>query len=138
MNCASTIGDVTNIGAGFEISIEDTVIAISEAMGRKVEIKLDSVRLRPESSEVDRLYAGTKKAQKAFGWKPQYCGRLGFIEGLKLTADWFSQPKIWSCIRLKFTMSSTEEYNYKEIATSLLELNEFYYSHAGQSIPFMS
>ncbi|MDA8742125.1 NAD-dependent 4,6-dehydratase LegB [bacterium] len=93
MNCSSTVGEVTNIGAGFEISIEDTVAAISEAMGRTVEIKLDSFRLRPESSEVDRLYAGTKKAQKAFDWNPQYCGRSGFVEGLKLTADWFSKPE---------------------------------------------
>ena len=93
MMCSDSVGCVTNIGSGFEISIFETVKAISEVMNVEVEIVQDKARLRPEKSEVDRLYAGIKNAEKRFNWSPKYAGRTGFKEGLKLTAEWFMDPK---------------------------------------------
>lgn len=92
MNCNDAVGQVTNIGAGFEISIGDTVEAIAEAMGVEVEVVQDEARLRPEASEVERLFAGTGKAASLFGWAPEYGGRDGFVRGLAETAEWFRDP----------------------------------------------
>jgi len=92
MNCDAAIGQVTNIGSGFEISIGDTVNAIAEAMGVQVEVVQDEARLRPQASEVERLFAGTAKAEKLFGWSPEFGGRDGFVRGLAETAEWFQNP----------------------------------------------
>ena len=92
MNCEACVGEVTNIGSGFEISIGDTVRLIAEAMGKEVEVVTDDSRIRPQASEVERLFAGTQKAQRLFGWAPQYSGREGFVRGLAETAEWFQSP----------------------------------------------
>lgn len=92
MQCDAAVGRVTNIGSGFEISIGDTVSAIAEAMGTEVEVVQDENRIRPEASEVERLFAGTELAQKLFGWNPDFGGRDGFLRGLAETAEWFQDP----------------------------------------------
>ncbi|MDB5810222.1 MAG: wcaG [Betaproteobacteria bacterium] len=86
------IGEVFNLGSNFEISIGDTARLIAEAMGASVEIETDDERLRPEKSEVERLWADTSKALRLTGWQPQFGGREGFRRGLAITADWFRDP----------------------------------------------
>lgn len=49
--------------------------------------------MRPENSEVERLWADNRKARELFGWEPAYAGREGFKRGLAETAAWFSQPE---------------------------------------------
>ena len=56
------------------------------------EIITDEARLRPENSEVERLWADNAKARQLFGWQPNYAGREGFKRGLAETAEWFAQP----------------------------------------------
>jgi dTDP-glucose 4,6-dehydratase len=90
--CDALVGEVTNIGSGFEVSIGDTVNLISEIMGADVEVRTDDVRLRPAASEVERLWASTDKAQRLMGWQPAYGGRDGFRRGLERTIAWFSEP----------------------------------------------
>jgi NAD dependent epimerase/dehydratase len=92
MDCDEILGRVTNIGSGFEISIGDTVALIAEVMEAEVEIASDPERLRPEASEVERLFAGTEAARAAFGWAPEHGGREGFARGLAETAAWFRDP----------------------------------------------
>jgi NAD dependent epimerase/dehydratase len=92
MSCDATLGRVVNIGSGFEISVADTVYAIAEAMGVEVEVVTDSARLRPEASEVERLFAGVELAKQLFNWAPEFGGRDGFLRGLAETADWFRDP----------------------------------------------
>ncbi len=87
-----SIGEVINIGSNFEISIGDTVQLIAEAMGVEIEIETDEVRLRPEKSEVNRLWADNTKAKQLVGWEPLYGGREGFKRGLTETAEWFMNP----------------------------------------------
>ncbi len=87
------VGEVVNFGSNFEISIGDTARLIAEVMGREIEIVTDEVRLRPEASEVERLWADNAKAKKLFGWEPAYGGRDGFKRGLAETASWFSEPQ---------------------------------------------
>jgi NAD dependent epimerase/dehydratase len=92
MNCEACIGEVTNIGSAFEISIGDTVALIAKAMGVEVEVVTDGDRLRPAASEVERLFAGTEKAQRLFGWAPEFSELEGFLRGLAETAEWFQDP----------------------------------------------
>jgi NAD dependent epimerase/dehydratase len=86
------LGEVVNIGSGFEISIGDTVALIAEIMGAKVDVALSSERVRPAASEVERLFAGIGKAEKVIGWKPDHGGHEGFRRGLEETIAWFSDP----------------------------------------------
>jgi dTDP-glucose 4,6-dehydratase len=64
---------------------------IAEAMNAEVEIITDEARMRPENSEVARLWAANAKAKELFGWQPKYAGRDGFKRGLVETAEWFMQ-----------------------------------------------
>jgi NAD dependent epimerase/dehydratase len=91
-NCDDIVGDVTNIGSGFEISIHDTAKLIAEVMNRDVTFVTEAERMRPNASEVERLFAGTRKAERQFGWSPAHGGQDGFRKGLGLTAAWFSDP----------------------------------------------
>ncbi|CAA7613603.1 Nucleoside-diphosphate-sugar epimerase [Candidatus Terasakiella magnetica] len=88
----AVLGEVINIGSGFEISIGDTARLIAEIMGAEVEITCDDQRLRPEKSEVERLFAGTEKAARLLGWNPAHGGLEGFRRGLAATIQWFSDP----------------------------------------------
>jgi NAD dependent epimerase/dehydratase len=90
--CAETIGRVTNIGSGFEISVRDTAALIAEVMDAEIEIVCDNERLRPSGSEVERLFAGVELARRLFDWSPEHSGREGFAEGLRKTAAWFRDP----------------------------------------------
>lgn len=87
------LGEVVNFGSNFEISVGDTAALIAEAMGVSIDIVTDEARLRPENSEVERLWADNSKARELFGWEPEYGGREGFKRGLAETAAWFSQPE---------------------------------------------
>lgn len=98
--CDAAVGEVVNIGSGFEISIGDTARAIAELMGKEIEIVTDDARLRPEGSEVDRLFAGTQKAVDLFDWKAEYGGPEGFRRGLQATIHWFSDPANQSFYKL--------------------------------------
>jgi len=93
MDCKKCIGEATNIGSGFEISIKDTVELVAECMGVEVQIVEDEQRIRPSDSEVERLFAGVEKAQRLFGWAPTYSGREGFFKGISKTAEWFQTPE---------------------------------------------
>lgn len=86
-------GDVINFGSGFEISIGDTARLIAELMGVPIEIVTDELRIRPDKSEVERLWADNSKAKAVLGWSPELAGVDGFREGLRQTIDWFTQPQ---------------------------------------------
>jgi NAD dependent epimerase/dehydratase len=85
------LGEAVNFGSNFEISIGDTARTIADVMGVEVEIVTDEQRLRPENSEVERLWAANEKAHMLFGWQPTYCALDGFKRGLTETVQWFTQ-----------------------------------------------
>lgn len=91
---SKTIGEVINIGSGFEISIGLLAKKISEIMQADiVEITSDPQRIRPNRSEVQRLFADVSKASETFNWKPEYGGHEGFFRGLAKTVSWFQDKK---------------------------------------------
>lgn len=88
----ASIGEVINIGSNYEISIGDTAKLIAEVMGVEVKITCENERLRPEASEVERLWASNEKAKRLIGWSPEYGGLDGFRRGLSETVEWFRDP----------------------------------------------
>lgn len=86
------IGQVINIGSNFEISIGDTARMIASIMGREINIITDEQRIRPEKSEVNRLWADNKKARELVRWEPRYGGLEGIKQGLAETISWFTDP----------------------------------------------
>jgi dTDP-glucose 4,6-dehydratase len=86
-----TVGEVINIGSNFEISIGETVKIIADIMNVKVEIESDPQRIRPENSEVERLWADNRKAKELTGWTPAYGGIEGLKKGLQETVVWFTK-----------------------------------------------
>jgi dTDP-glucose 4,6-dehydratase len=92
LNSHQGLGEVVNFGSNFEISVGDTARLIAEAMNTEIEIVTDEARLRPENSELDRLWADNSKARQLFNWQPAYGGREGFKRGLVETAEWFKNP----------------------------------------------
>lgn len=91
LNSEQGLGEVVNFGSNFEVSVGDTAQLIAEAMGADIEIITDEARVRPESSEVERLWADNAKAKQLFSWQPLYGGREGFKRGLTKTIEWFAQ-----------------------------------------------
>ena len=88
-----TVGEVINIGSNYEVSIGDTVKLIAELMNEEIDIDTDTQRIRPENSEVERLWAENAKAKKLTGWEPAYGQREGFKRGLQETIAWFRNPE---------------------------------------------
>ena len=84
-----SIGEVIHIASRFEISIKNLVAIILDLMNVNACVVNEAERLRPEKSEVDRLWADNLKAQKLAGWTPHYQGSEGLKEGLKKTIEWF-------------------------------------------------
>ncbi len=83
------IGETVNIGSNFEISIADTLDLIKELMGSQVKFVTDEQRIRPEKSEVFRLWCDNRKIEQLTGFKPE----VGIREGLQKTIEWITHPK---------------------------------------------
>jgi NAD dependent epimerase/dehydratase len=94
-----SVGEVINIGSNFEIAVGEVAQLAAELLGEPLEIATEPERLRPENSEVDRLWADTTKARELLGWEPLYGGREGFRRGLGETAAWFGDPENLKCYR---------------------------------------
>lgn len=86
------LGEVLNASSRFEISIGDTVSLIADVMNVSLTIHTDENRLRPEASEVNRLFGDNSKIKELTGWNPQYSGLSGFRKGLEKTVQWFVEP----------------------------------------------
>lgn len=83
--CNELIGQEVNIATQNEISVGDLAQMLIEEINPKAEIITDQVRLRPEKSEVFRLFGSNKKLTQLTSWRQEY----KLKEGLKETIDWF-------------------------------------------------
>jgi nucleoside-diphosphate-sugar epimerase len=84
---------VINIGSNYEISIGETVKIIAAIMKADIEVEREAQRIRPENSEVERLWADNRKAHKLTGWVPGYGGVEGLKRGLRETVAWFTNAE---------------------------------------------
>jgi NAD dependent epimerase/dehydratase len=88
-SCENAIGESTNIGSNSEISVLDTLMKIKGIMNSDVEFLTEEQRMRPEKSEVDRLWCDNAKIKRLTGFSSQY----SIDRGLELTIDWFVKPE---------------------------------------------
>lgn len=87
--CDQAIGETVNIGSNFEISIKDTLDLIKDIMHSDVRFITDEQRIRPENSEVFRLWCDNTKIKELTGFEPKYSIR----EGIEKTVEWFTKPE---------------------------------------------
>jgi NAD dependent epimerase/dehydratase len=93
LHATTGIGEVTNLGVGFEVTIGQTFDIINEIMGAGAVATEDPNRIRPKNSEVERLFSDNTKAKSVLGWQPEIVGIEGFRVGLEKTIEWFSKPE---------------------------------------------
>jgi len=67
-----------------EISVGDLVVMIAKLIGVKVEVNADQQRIRPDKSEVERLFCNNSKILENTSWKPEY----SLESGLQETIEW--------------------------------------------------
>ena len=80
------VGEVVNLGSNYEISVGDLATKIAGIMGKEIQIGTGAERIRPEKSEVERLWAANAKAKLLMDWQPGYT----LDQGLRETISWFS------------------------------------------------
>ena len=82
-------GEVINIGSNYEITMLEVFETIKDIMQSDAIIVEDSQRIRPEKSEVFRLWCDNTKINQLTGFVPQYNIKTGLIE----TVKWFMDPE---------------------------------------------
>jgi nucleoside-diphosphate-sugar epimerase len=83
----AAVGQEVNLGTGSEVSIGDLVQRINTVIGRDLPVRKKEERVRPETSEVNRLLSNNSKARDLVGWTP----RVTLDEGIRLTAKWVEE-----------------------------------------------
>ena len=84
-----TIGKEINIASNYEISMKDTLELIKKIMKSDVEFITDEQRLRPEKSEVFRLWGDNKLIKELTDFDVKY----PIEKGLKKTINWFTRQE---------------------------------------------
>jgi NAD dependent epimerase/dehydratase len=87
--CNKLIGHEVNISTQSEISVGDLAQSLINKINPNARIVTDSVRLRPEKSEVFRLFGSNEKLKSFTNWKQNY----SLEEGLAETIEWFSKKE---------------------------------------------
>jgi NAD dependent epimerase/dehydratase len=77
-------GEITNIGMKNEITIGSLGNKIAGLLETEIIFETDEQRVRPENSEVERLFCENEKIIKNTSWKPDF----DLNNGLKETIEW--------------------------------------------------
>lgn len=88
-NCSDAIGKTVNIGSNYEISVGDTLNLIKDLMKSDVTFITEDQRLRPEKSEVFRLWCDNSLINQLTGFKAEF----SIERGLQETINWFLNPQ---------------------------------------------
>ncbi len=80
-----TIGEEINIASESEVSIGTLAQKIINLINPNAKIEIAEERLRPEKSEVNRLFGSNKKLKELTAWSQKY----NLEEGLKETIEFF-------------------------------------------------
>jgi len=85
--CDKAVGKTVNIGSNFEISVGDTLNLIKDIMKSDVKFITENARIRPEKSEVFRLWCDNTLINQLTGFTPAHT----IEEGLTKTIEWFTR-----------------------------------------------
>jgi nucleoside-diphosphate-sugar epimerase len=83
-------GEVINLGTGVEISVRELANLIFRLLDRELPVEFSSDRARPKGSEVERLLADARKAERLMGWKSE----VSLEDGLQRTIEWFGDAVV--------------------------------------------
>jgi len=86
---SSLIGHDCNIATNSEISMKNLAEEIIKQINPNARVVIDKLRLRPQKSEVFRLFGSNNKILKNTNWELKYT----FSQGIKETIEWFSKTK---------------------------------------------
>lgn len=84
-----SLGEEINICTHSEITIGELAQKLIDVINPKAKIITDDIRLRPEKSEVERLFGDNKKILALTDWKQQ----VSLDQGLEQTIAWFGVPE---------------------------------------------
>lgn len=87
--CEELIGHEVNIATQSEISVGDLAQQLINQINPSAKIITDTIRLRPEKSEVFRLFGSNEKLKSFTDWRQKYT----LAEGLNETIEWFSKKE---------------------------------------------
>ena len=87
--CDKLIGHEVNIATQSEISVGELAQQLINNINPRAKIVTDTIRIRPEKSEVFRLFGSNEKLKAFTDWNQKY----SLAEGLKETIDWFSKKE---------------------------------------------
>lgn len=87
--CEDLIGHEVNIATQSEISVGTLAQLIINKINPDAKIVTDTLRIRPEKSEVFRLFGSNEKLKSYTDWETRY----SLEEGLEETINWFSESK---------------------------------------------
>lgn len=90
---SDTVGEIYNVCRGEELSVENVALLLGQLLGKSVRFAIDSRRLRPITSEVDRHCGSHSKLSQTVDWKPVCTGDKGLRSVLMETIDWYSNPR---------------------------------------------
>jgi len=85
-NCDASIGEEVNICSNYEISMRNTLELIANIMNIDVKFVEETQRIRPQKSEVFRLWGDNTKISTLTGFVPSY----DLESGLRETIQWFT------------------------------------------------
>jgi NAD dependent epimerase/dehydratase len=88
-NTESLIGHECNIATNSEVSMQVMADTLIELINPNAKIIQDKDRLRPQKSEVFRLFGDNSKIIEHTNWKVEY----SLKEGLQETIDWFREKE---------------------------------------------
>lgn len=88
-NAENVDGQIINIGSNYEVTMKEVFETIRDIMGVDAEVVTDEARIRPEKSEVFRLWCDNTKINSLTGFKPDYTLKTGLEE----TIQWFLNPE---------------------------------------------
>jgi NAD dependent epimerase/dehydratase len=85
----ATIGEEVNIATQSEITVGDLAQKLIDQIRPQARIVTEEQRLRPDKSEVRRLFGSNEKIQRLTDWRCQY----SLDQGLAETVAWFREPQ---------------------------------------------
>jgi NAD dependent epimerase/dehydratase len=88
-NCDSLVGHEVNIATESEISVGELAEQLIRQINPNARIVAEEQRLRPEKSEVFRLFGSRQKLSSMTNWQPEY----SLERGLEETIAWFKQAE---------------------------------------------
>lgn len=86
--CDKLVGRDCNIATESEISIADLANELIRLINPNAKVVQDKKRLRPDKSEVFRLFGSNKEITNNTNWRQQ----VDLTQGLQKTIEWFKNP----------------------------------------------